>query len=134
MGGVPDQVAIVERLLMLVQRVMHLPEPSLGGSSLRGFGGVFRVRMALAQREVPKNKSELRSKTSLDFLDDGIGPPAMWAFVVAVFHERDGCVGRTLRVVAFTDRHRQTRDFVISHAQPPASALRALSECRRHQD
>ena len=74
---------------MLVQRVVHFPESSLGGGSLRGLGRVLGVRMALAQREVPKHESQLRTKTALDFLDDGVRPPAMWALVVAVLDERD---------------------------------------------
>src|SRR5580765_1222872 len=127
-------MAIVERLLMLVDRVVHFPESALRGGSLRGLCRVLGVWMALAEREVPKHEAELRSKTPLNFLDDGVRPPAMRAFVVAVFNQRDGGVGRTLRVIARADRHRQACDVFVSHASPQLSALRVPAGCRRHRD
>ena len=43
-----DQVAIVERVLMLEQRVVHLPERPLRAGRLCGFRRMLRVRMDLA--------------------------------------------------------------------------------------
>ena len=42
-----------------------------------GFSRVLRVGMALTQREVPKDESQLRAEASLYFFDDRIRPSAV---------------------------------------------------------
>ena len=47
----------------------------------------------------------------LDVLDDGVRSSAKWAFVVAVFHQRDQRLVRTAHVIALgINRHRQVDD------------------------
>src|SRR5579864_766779 len=78
---------IVERLLMLKEVIMHLPELLLDGSSLRGLRGMFSMRVALGQGKVPKDKTQPIPQTSLNLFDDGIGLPTIRTLIITVFHQ-----------------------------------------------
>src|ERR1700689_441972 len=52
-AGVPDQVAYVERALVIEEQVAHLPERVLPAGRLGGLGGELRMRMDVGQRQVP---------------------------------------------------------------------------------
>ena len=41
--GVRVEVVVAEALLVLIEKVVHLPEAALGGSSLGGLGGLLGV-------------------------------------------------------------------------------------------
>src|SRR2546425_4474282 len=84
---------IVERLLMLKEVVMHLPELLLSGGSFRGLRGMLSMRVALGQGKVPKDKAQPPPQTSLDLLDDGISLPTIRTLIIAVFHQchQGGC-------------------------------------------
>src|SRR5256714_2585183 len=98
---------IVERPLMLKERVMHLPELPLDGGSFRCLRGMLSMRVALCQGKVPKDKAQPIPQTSLDFLDDGIGLPTIRTLIIAIFHQghRGGCW--SLLVIALA--HRQCK-------------------------
>src|SRR5262252_2048837 len=87
---------------------------------------MFGVRVALFQRKVAKDKTQLRSEPALHFLDNRIRASAMRALVVAIFDERHGRAGRALNVVTRANRHGQACDIVTTHDRPPGlSASRA---------
>src|SRR5256885_16884377 len=98
-------MCIIERLLMLIEVIMHLPELFLGGGSFRGLRGMLSMRVALGQRKVPKDKAH--PQTSLDLLDDGIGLPTIGTLIIAVFHQghRGGCWSLLMIALA----HRQCK-------------------------
>src|SRR6266487_580496 len=77
---------IVERLLMLKEVIMHLPELLLDGGSFRGLRGMLGMRVALGQGKVPKDKAQPIPQTSLDLLDDGISLPTVGTLIITVFH------------------------------------------------
>src|SRR3989442_11430198 len=78
---------IVERPLMLKERVMHLPELPLDGCSFRGLGGMLSMRVALGQGKVPKDKAQPVPQPPLNLLDDGIGLPTIGTLIITVFHQ-----------------------------------------------
>src|ERR1700730_11132085 len=79
---------IVERLLLLKEGVMHLPELPLTGGGFRGLRGMLSMRVALAQGKVPKDKTQPIPPPSLDLLDDGMGLSTRGTLIIPVFHQR----------------------------------------------
>ena len=67
--------------------------------------GRFRVRVRLAQREMPKDKSQPRPKVLLDQLDDRMCQSAIRAFVVAILDQRHRRVVRTLHMIFLVHRN-----------------------------
>src|SRR2546426_8197524 len=98
---------IVERLLMLKEVVMHLPELLLDGGSFRGLRGMLSMRVALGQGKVPKDKAQPIPQTSLDLLDDGIGLPTIGTLIIAVFHQCHRGVFWSLLMISLTDWQRE---------------------------
>src|SRR6266702_6557774 len=78
---------IVERPLMLKEIVMHLPELPLSCGSFRGLRGMLSMRVALGQGKVPEDKAQPIPQTSLNLLDDGIGPSTIGTLIITVFHQ-----------------------------------------------
>src|SRR5439155_7171609 len=74
-GG--EEILVVERLLVLEERVVHLPEFPLRARGFGGLGGVLCVRVHLLQREVPEDEAEAPAEPLLDGLHDRIGAPAV---------------------------------------------------------
>src|SRR6266566_2144420 len=77
---------IVERLLMLKEGVMHLPEFPLDGGSFRGLRGMLSMRVALGQGKVPKDKAQPIPQTSLNLLDYGVSLSTIGTLIIPVFH------------------------------------------------
>src|SRR6266568_4111788 len=98
---------IVERLLMLKEGIMHLPELPLGGSSFCGLRSMLGMRVALGQGKVPEDKAQPIAQLSLDLLDDGIGLSTIGALIITIFHQghRGGCW--SLLMVALAHRYRE---------------------------
>jgi hypothetical protein len=68
LGGIRNVVFVLQRILSLVQHVVHLPEPALCGCRLRGLGRVLGVWMNLRQREVPEHQPHLIAEFRRQFL------------------------------------------------------------------
>src|SRR5258708_27496606 len=98
---------IVERLLMLKEVVMHLPELPLDGGSFRGLRGMFSMRVALGQGKVPKDKAQPIPQTSLDLLDDGIGLSTIGTLIITVFHHGHPGGFWSPPMIALTHSHRE---------------------------
>src|ERR1022692_2825447 len=105
--GVLGEILISERVLVLEQEVVHLPELSLCAGRFGGFGRVLRVRMRIDQWKISKGEAQAIAQTLLNRFDDRVNFTAKWALVVAVFNERDGRVNGTLKVIALRDRQGQ---------------------------
>src|SRR6266516_2955259 len=95
---------IFERLLMLKEVVMHLPELLLSSGSFRG---MLSMRVALGQGKVPKDKAQPIPQTSLNLLDNGIGLSTIGTLIITVFHlcHRGGFWSPPM--ISLTDWHRQ---------------------------
>src|SRR6266481_2726846 len=94
---------IVERLLMLKEVVMHLPELLLDGGCFRGLRGMLSMRVALGQGKVPKDKAQPIPQPSLDLLDDGIGLSTIGTLIITVFHQGHRGGYWSLLMIALTD-------------------------------
>jgi hypothetical protein len=90
LGGVSDQISILESILVLEEVVVHLPEFALRAGRLGSFGGVLGVGVTVGEREIAEYQPHPIAKMILDVDHDWISLEAMRALVVAVFHERDG--------------------------------------------
>ena len=100
------EVVVRKALLVLVQVVVHLPEPALRG---RAFGRLRRLLgMGMRGRdgEVPEDESQPLPDALLDVLDDRVRLPTVGTLVVAVFDEGDPSITRPLDVIPVL-RHRQ---------------------------
>src|SRR5260370_25665923 len=56
--------------------------------------------MGTGDRKVAEDEAQAVPHLRLDVLDDRVRSSAKWAFVVAVFHQRDWCVSSSLDVVS----------------------------------
>src|SRR5438132_13853105 len=95
---------IVERLLMLKEVIMHLPELLLDGGSFRGLRGMLSMRVALGQGKVPKDKAQPIPQTSLNLFDDGISLSTIRTLIITVFHHGHRGGFWSLLVIALTNR------------------------------
>src|SRR5512132_4617282 len=93
-------------VLVLVEVIVHLPEPVLGGRSLGCLRRVLRMRMCGADWEVAEHEPELLSHPFLHLFNDRIGLPTVGALIVAVLHEGHRRIRRPLDVIPLL-RHRQ---------------------------
>ena len=108
--SVRTKVVDLQMLLVLVEVIVHLPEPVLGGSGLGRLRRVLGMRMRGTDREVAEHEPELLSHPFLDLLDDRVGLPAVGALIVAVLHEGHRRIRRALDVIPLL-RHRQDRGW-----------------------
>ena len=130
------QVRVVERALVLEERVVHLPELALARGRFGRLGGVLRRADGPPSSGKLRNTKRKRSpRRLLHVLDDRIGPAAVRAFVVAVLDQRDRRVGGALRVIAIGDRGVQLRAIVAQRpcSVPSWAAPRARAGCRRRR-
>ena len=84
LAAVAAKIMILERLLVVEEHVVHLPEPALPRRRLGGHRGRQGVRVDLDQREVPEHEANALTQLRLDLLDRAVGGTGVWALVVAV--------------------------------------------------
>src|SRR5260370_41302766 len=102
MGQLPEHL-LAERILVLEDQVMHVPELAMLGGKLSRFGGGLCVWMYFSQREVSKDKPQLFSELLLKRFDDRVCMSAVRTFVVAIFDQSNRGVGGALGVVGSSD-------------------------------
>jgi hypothetical protein len=73
---------------MLVDGIVHFPEPTLRAGRLGCFRRELGLRMDSGNRKVSEHELELVAEALLKLLDDRIGVAAMRALVVAIFEQR----------------------------------------------
>src|SRR5256886_8032331 len=110
---VGEESMVGEGRLVLVKKIMHLPEPPLHGGRLGGFRGPFRLRVGGGNGEVSENELELRPEFLLDLLHDRVGRPTVGTLVVPVLDEHHASTGRPFTVVPFSAGQSQSRRWVI---------------------
>src|SRR5256712_12325406 len=110
---VGEESMVGQGCLILVKKIMHLPEPPLDGGRLGGFRGPFRLRVGGGNGEVSENEPEPRPEVLLNLLHDLVGRPAVRTLVGPVLDEHHSSIRRPFNVVPFTDRQRQSRRVII---------------------
>src|SRR5437667_7509467 len=110
---VGEESVVAEGRLILVEKIMHLPELPLDGGRLGGFRGPFRLRVGGGNGEVSENEPELRPEFLLDLLHDRVGRPAVGTLVVPVLDEHHSSARWPFNVVPFSDRQGQSGRLVI---------------------
>src|SRR5260370_41823260 len=95
MGQLPEHL-LAERILVLEDQVMHVPELAMVGGKLSRFGGGLCVWMYFSQREVSKDKPQLFSTLLLERFDDRVCMSAVRTFVVAIFDQSNRGIGGSL--------------------------------------
>ena len=118
-----------ELILVLVDAVMHLPEPAEAATELRRLSRDFGIRMDLAQRKVAEREADIIAKMLTHQVDDGICRRAMRTFVIAVLDYRDGRGGRPEDMVMRREWHfeRRHENHLLSSFFP------VRPECRPHR-
>src|SRR2546422_3797734 len=105
---VGEESMVAEGRLILVEKIMHLPEPPLDGGRLGGFRGPLRLRVGGGNGEVSENEPEPRSEFLLNLLHDRVGRPTVGTLVVPVLDEHHSSIGRSLHMVPFCDGQGQS--------------------------
>src|SRR5579864_1005896 len=69
-GSIVQQVLIVERILMLEQHLVHLPELALRSGSFRCLRSMPGMRMHLRHGKMAKDEAQIWTQLPLDFFHD----------------------------------------------------------------
>ena len=130
-----NQVPGIEQMLVLEQKIMHLPKSALSSSCFRGFSRRLGVRMYLRQRKMSKDKTKLLADYFLNFFENYVGCAAMRTLEVSIFHQRNRRTFRAFHMVAWSNGRNQFRPTVSRHLLPPFLAtLQVRSEFRPRPD
>src|SRR5262245_29837780 len=128
--GIAAEVLVAQATLVLVERVVHLPELPLARSRLGRLGCLLGVRVGRRDREVAKDESELLAHSRLDLFDDRVRRTAIRALVIAVLEEGHSGVGRTLDVIALRVDGNGQLGAPLRSAHEPSSSWRLSSAFR----
>src|ERR1700745_1243765 len=93
---------LAQRILVLEDQVMHLPELAVRCGKLSGFGGGLRMGMYFSQREVSKREPQPFPEPLLKRFDDRVCMSTVRTFVVAIFDQCDRSVGKTFEGIVTT--------------------------------
>src|SRR5712692_6102956 len=105
---VASEIRIVQRVLILEQRVVHLPELPLRAGGFGGFRRVLGVRMNLGEREIAVDKTKAAAHDTQHFGDDGMCRAAMRTLIVAILDQRDRRVVGAQAVIVFKNGRSET--------------------------
>ena len=98
------EVFILERVLILVQQVVHRPEPSLCAGRVSGFGRMRGVRMHAGNREVAVSEAQLIAQAVLNHFDDRMNFAADGTFKITIFQKSYRGPNVALDVIPSGDR------------------------------
>src|SRR5213593_4339659 len=128
-----EESVVAKRPLILVQKIVHLPELPLDGGRLGGFRGPFRLRVGGGNGEVSEDEPEPRSEFLLNLLHDRVGRPTVGTLVVPVLDKHHASTGRPFTVVPFSDRQSQSRRSVVRfrHDHSPRPGDLSFSSAER---
>ena len=91
-GRVLDQIVVLQRILVLVQQIVHGPERVLAavdGNRLGCLGRGGRMRVGLGYWKVSVDESYAVTHLFQNLLKDPVGLTAPWTLVIAVLDERN---------------------------------------------
>ena len=99
-AGVADEVLDVEPVLVREEQVVHLPETALAVRGDGRVGGELRLRVYVAQRQVPEHVAELVAEAVAQLArSTPVARAQNGTLEVAVLHQGEGCVHRAADVV-----------------------------------
>src|SRR6267378_1841252 len=98
-----QEITIIKRLLILEEKIVHLPETPLSSGRLGRFRRSFGMRVYLREREVAKHKAKLFAQVLLDLFDYRVGCAAIRTLEVAVLNQCHSGCRRAQYMVARTD-------------------------------
>ena len=87
---------------------MHRPKAPLRARRFGGFCRALRMWMRQREREMAEGITKIGAQLLLDSLHDRIAFTAKRAFEITILEERDGCVARSLDVIALRDGKRES--------------------------
>ena len=131
--GVAEEVVVPQRVLVLEQKVVHLPERALLRRGLGRLRRLLRVRVDVVERQVPPDVGDV-AEVAQQLAHDRLRLAAVRALEVAVLEHGDRRVDRAADVVALrVDRLREVDDEVRRAEQrpdprPPGQPLRSEDE------
>ena len=102
--SVLGEMPVIERGLVPVKSVMHLPKFSVGPRFLSSLRRVFGMGMHLSERKMAKDKSQFVAKLPSNFLDDRVSRATVRAFIVAVLQQGHGCCRRAADMITLAYR------------------------------
>ena len=95
LAGVADEIRRHQRVLVLEQQVVHLPELALRRRRLGRLGRELGVRVDVGERQVAEDVAQVVAELRHDLAHDRLGAAAEGALEVAVLDERDGRARRS---------------------------------------
>jgi len=125
--GVRDEILVAQRVLVLEEPVVHLPEPALGAGGLGGLRRQLGVRMHVRQGEVAIDEAQALAHPPAHLVHDRMRRAAVGTLVVAVLQQRDGCRHGAADVIALRGDGQHELRHVRAHGRwPPPIASSAL--------
>jgi len=91
---------IIKGILVLKEKVVHLPKMALGAGGFGGLGGVLGMGMHIRQREIAKSKAETIAQMLLNGPHDGMRFAAIRTLVIAIFYHSQRRINRPLDMIA----------------------------------
>src|SRR3954468_3091251 len=140
-----DEKRTAELFLIVVNRLVHLPEAVMLCREFRRLRRTLGIRVNLGQREMPEDESQLIAETLTQFIDDRMCGAAGRTLVVTIFDKRRGRVVLARAMIIRRDWHSEYRHR-LSLSQPlflhrggsavaeTAQGAPAHRECRRRPD
>jgi len=121
---VAQEVLGIERALVREEKVVHLPEASLGAGGLGGLGSLERMQVDLAERKIAKREPQIVAEDLSNLHDGRMRGSAVGALEVTVLDERDGCCLGAENVIALADRDCEPRGMGgCAQADTPAGVI-----------
>ena len=125
LGGVAEQVLVIELRVLLEQQIVHLPEGTLRAGRLGRLGRVLGMRVQLGDREVPEREPHVLGVPVDELAHVARRRPAERALVVAVLDDLDARRRRPAHVVSLGQD-----DELLSHFQVlPSSVVHHVAPC-----
>jgi hypothetical protein len=121
---IPAQVLALQVILIGKQQIVHRPEPTLRGGTLRGLGGMQCVRVQRLERKMSIDEPHLLGEALEQKLYRRRGLLAVGAFEIPVLEE---CHRRMLGAEGVIDATHGDREIDMRRAEHHLSTIRALS-------
>ena len=115
----PDEIVVLELVLILEKEVVHVPEPTLGTGDLRGQSRTFRERVNVILGKVAEDETDLVGDLFEELTDRVIRPTAVHAFELSILNERYRSVHVPADVVGRRYGSVGTHEFTCRCHGPP---------------
>jgi hypothetical protein len=100
--GVLDEIVVLQRILILVQKSMHSPKRVLTAAAGNGFGclrGGKAVRKSFNNRKMSEDEPHVIANIFEDLLQDQVGVPTLRVLVATILDQRDRRISSPAHVI-----------------------------------